>query len=126
LLHKFVSGLPDKLLSAVTDRYLAFWSTHFNAYIWVLKGMTPVHLIASLFVGCVIALAAKGREMVATITLALVLCALIGSAMVWVATHWPLGIVGMLWTFADPFAIVVGGALVRTRRSPAITLAKHV
>ena len=125
LLHRFVSGLPDKLLSAVTDRYLAFWSAHFNAYIWVLKAMMSVHLIASLFVGCVVAWAVKGREMVATITLAVVLCALIGSAMVWVATHWPLGIVWMLWLFADPFAIVVGGAIVRTRRSAAITQAKH-
>ena len=47
LLHRFVSGLPHKLLSAVTDRYLAFWSTHFNAYLWVLKAMMPVHLIAT-------------------------------------------------------------------------------
>jgi hypothetical protein len=125
LLHRFVSGLPDKLLSAVTERYLVFWSTHFNAYIWVLKGMMPVHLFASLLVGCVVALAAKGREMVATITLALVLCALIGSALVWVATHLPLGIVWMLWSFADPFAIVVGGAIVRTGRSAAMTLARH-
>jgi hypothetical protein len=31
VLHRFVSGLPDKVLSAVTDRYLAFWSTHFKA-----------------------------------------------------------------------------------------------
>jgi hypothetical protein len=111
-------------LSAVTDRYLAFWSTHFNAYLWVLKGMMPVHLIASLFVGCVIALAVKGREMVATVTLALVLCALMGSAMVGVARHLPLGVVWMLWSLADPFAIVVGGAIVRMRRSAAITLAK--
>jgi hypothetical protein len=74
LLHRFVSGLAHKLLSAVTDRYLAFWSTHFNAYLWVLKGMMPAHLIAALCVGCVSALAARGREMVATITLALVLC----------------------------------------------------
>jgi hypothetical protein len=125
LLHRFVSGLPDKLLSAVTDRYLAFWSTHFNVYIWVLKAMMPVHLMAALFVGCVIALAAKGREMVATVTLALVLCGLIGSATVWVATHLPLGFGWMLWSFADPVAIVVGGAIVRTRRSPAITVAKH-
>jgi hypothetical protein len=61
LLHRFVSGLPDRLLSAVTDRDLAFWSTHFNAYIWALKAMMPVRLVASRFVGCVIALAVKGR-----------------------------------------------------------------
>lgn len=87
--------------------------------------MMPAHLVAALLVGCVIALAVKGREMVATITLALVLCSLIGSAMVWMATHLPLDIVWMLWSFADPFAIVVGGAIVRTRRSAAITVAKH-
>ena len=85
----------------------------------------PAHLVASLFVGCVIALAVKGREMVATITLALVWCALIGSAMVWVATHLPLGMMWTLGSFADPFAIVVGGAIVRTRRSAATTLAQH-
>jgi hypothetical protein len=36
----------------------------------------PVHLVASLFVGCDIGLAAKGREMVVTGTLGLVLCAM--------------------------------------------------
>src|ERR1700681_3053228 len=48
LLHMFVSGLPDKLLSAVTDRYLAFWSIHFKAYIWMLSGMFIENLIASM------------------------------------------------------------------------------
>jgi hypothetical protein len=52
VLHRFVSGLPDKILSAVTDRYLAFWSTHFRAYIWMLNGMLIEHLIGSMFVGC--------------------------------------------------------------------------
>jgi len=117
LLHRFVSGLPDKFLSAITDRYLAFWSTHFNAYIWMLKGMLIEHLIGSMFVGCVVALAVKGREMIATMTLALVLCTLIGTAWVWVAMHGPLDVGWMLWTCSDPFAIGVGGAIVRTRIS---------
>jgi hypothetical protein len=128
LLHRFVSGLPHKLLSAVTDRYLAFWSTHFNAYLWVLKAMTPVHLIASLLVGCVIALAAKGREMVVTGTLGLVLCAMALASLLVVAAQtgdaWFLWF--LPWSFADSLAIVVGGAIVRTRRSAAITLATQV
>jgi hypothetical protein len=128
LLHKFVSGLPHKLLSAVTDRYLAFWSTHFNAHIWVLKGMMPVHLVASLFVGCVIALAARGREMVVTGTLGLVLCAMAVASLLVIAAK--TGDASFLWilplSFADSFGIVVGGAIVRTRRSAAMTLAKHV
>ena len=122
LLHRFVSGLPDKLLSAVTDRYLAFWSTHFKAYIWMLNGMPIEHLIGSMFVGCVVALAAKGREMIATMTLALVFCTLIGAAVVWVAAHRPMDVAWMLWSCADPVAIVVGGAIVRMRRSAAATL----
>jgi hypothetical protein len=126
-LHRFVSGLPDKLLSAVTDRYLAFWSTHFNAYIWVLKGMMPVHLVASLFVGCLIALAAKRREMVVTGTLGLLLCAMAVASLLVASAQ--TGDAWFLWflplSFADSFGIVVGGAIVRTRRSAAITLAKQ-
>jgi hypothetical protein len=120
-LSGLVNGLPDKVLSAITDRYLAFWSTHFQAYMWVLKGMLIEHFLLSMFAGCIVALAAKGREMVATITLALVRCALIGAALLWVATHLPLGVAWMLWSFADPFAIVVGGAIVQMRRSAVRT-----
>jgi hypothetical protein len=117
-LHRFVSSLPDKALSAVTDKYLTFWSAHFQAYLWVLNGMGIAHLMGSLLVGCTVALVAKGREMVATVTLALVYCAMIGASMVWAATNGPLDAVGwMLWACADPFAIVVGGVIVRTRRS---------
>jgi hypothetical protein len=122
LLLGYVSGLPDKLLSVVTDRYLTFWSTHFKAYLWVLNGMAIAHLGLSMFVGCMVALAAKRREMVSTMTLALVHCALIGAALVWVAAHQPVDVAWILWSCADPFAIVVGGAIVRTRRSGAKTV----
>lgn len=117
-LHGFVSGLPDKALSLVTDRYLMFWSSHFQAYLWVLNGMGIAHLMGSLLVGCVVALVVKGREMVAAVTLALVYCAMIGASMVWAATHGQIDAVGwMLWACSDPLAIVVGGVIVRSRRS---------
>ncbi len=123
LLGAFLHGLPDKVLSVVTDRYLAFWSSHFQVYMWVLKGMLIGHLILSMFVGCVVALAAKGREMVATMTLSLALCAMTGAALAWVAKDWPVGdtLQWMLWQCAGPFAIVMGGVIVRTRRSAART-----
>jgi hypothetical protein len=125
VLHRFVSSLPDKLLSVVTDKYLAFWSDHFRAYIWMLNGMLIEHFILSMFVGSVVALAAKGREMMATMMLALVLCALIGTAWVWVAMHGRLDVAWMLWSCSDPFAIVVGGVIVRTRRSAAASRPSH-
>jgi hypothetical protein len=127
LLHRFVSGLPDKVLSAVTDRYLAYWSTHFRAYMfWATDGMLTGHLIGSMLVGCIVALAARGRELVATTTLSLILCAMIGAGLVWVAGHEPMDVARMLWSCADPLAIVVGGAMVRWRRSAAKTLHSNV
>jgi hypothetical protein len=124
LLHGFVSGLPGKVLSALTDKYLFYWSGHFQAYMWVLKGMPIAHLALSTFVGCIVALVARGREMVATMTLALVLCALVGTAWVWVALHQPLSVGWMLWSSADSFAIVLGGAIVRTLRSKSATASR--
>jgi len=118
LLHGFISGMPDKLLSTITDRYLVYWSGHFKAYMFVASdGMVIAHVILSMFVGCIVALVAKGREMVATVTLALVLCAMVGAAWVWVAMHGRMDVAWMLWSIPGPFAIVAGGAIVRTRRS---------
>ena len=117
LLHGFLSGLPEKFLSAVTDRYLMFWSAHFQAYTWVLNGVGIAHLMASLLVGCMAAWAAKGREMVATMALALVFCGMVAAALVWVATRRPIDVAWLLWASSGPFAIVMGGFIVRTRRS---------
>ncbi len=121
-LLRFVSGLPHTILSALTDRYLTYWSIHFKAYMFLATdGMLSAHLIAALIVGCVVALAARGRELVATVTLALVFCAMIGAALMWVATRGTVDFAWMLWSCFDPLAIVVGGAIVRTRRSAART-----
>jgi hypothetical protein len=89
---------------------------------WATDGMLIAHLSLSLRVGSIVALVDKGREMVATMTLALLLCAMVGAAYVTsLAKLWPLE--GTFWwmlaQFASPFAIVVGGAIVRTRRSTA-------
>jgi hypothetical protein len=125
LLLRFVSGLPEQAIFAVLHRYRVF-DHHFNAYVFfATDGIAIGHVIASLFVGCMVALAAKGREMVATMALSLVLFALIGAALVWVATHRPMDVAWMLWSCADPFAIVVGGTIVRTSRSGATTLASN-
>lgn len=124
LLLRFLSGLPDKVLSAVTDRYLVYWSVHFKAYMcFATDGMLIAHLLVSIFVGCMVALATKGREMVATMTLSLVLYALAGVAVLGIVIRTGgvsfLGILSGL--FADSLAIVIGGAIVRTRRSFATT-----
>jgi len=121
LLSKITNEFPDKLLSAVTDRYLTYWSGHFHAYLWVLKGLFISHLMVSLFVGGTVALVAKGREVAATVTMGLILCAMICASSFWIVAS--TGDASFLWNLpwflADPLAIVIGGIIIRTRRSRA-------
>lgn len=119
LLGIFVHGLPDKLLSAVTDKYLAYWSTHFEIYKFLAtEGMFIAQMILSLLLGCIVSFVAKGREMVATGTLALVF----GVLSVPASVEW-LARTGDIWMLSlqcgNLFAIVIGGAIVRMHRSTA-------
>jgi hypothetical protein len=119
LLLRLVSGLPERAIFTVLHRYRVF-DHHFKVYVFfATDGIAIGHVIASLFVGYMVALAAKRREMVATTTLALILCALIVAALVSISTHRPMDVAWIPWLCSDPFAIVVGGAIVRTRRSAA-------
>jgi hypothetical protein len=125
LLGSLFHGLLDKLLSVVTDRYLMYWSAHFKAYMFfATDGMLIANLLSSMFVGCVVALAAKGREMVATVSLALVLCAMVATALPSLIMHWPSGevIPWVLFQCSGPFAMVIGSALVRMRRAATANL----
>jgi len=128
LLMRVVSGLPEHAIFAVLHRYRVF-DRHFEVYVFVASyGLGIGHLIAQMFVGCMVALAAKGREMAATMALSFVLLAMIAAALPWIARDWPAGdtMVWMLWTCAGPLAILAGGAIVRTRRSAPIVAASDV
>jgi hypothetical protein len=80
------------------------------------------HILLSLVVGCLVATAAKSREMVATIALVLFLCAMTGVGLVGAARANAPILWGMLpWYVVDWFSIVIGGAIIRTRRSASLT-----
>lgn len=118
LLLRFAHGLLGKLLSAVTDRYLMYWSSHFQAYLWVLKAQFPAYLLTSLLVGCMVALVAKKREMIATIALGITLCAmiLIGYLSALAQTGDLNFLWNLPWAFSDPLAIIMVGIFVRRLR----------
>jgi len=120
LLLRFVSGLPERAIFAVLERYQVP-EHHFDAYVFfATDGIAIGQVFASLFVGCVVGLAAKEREMVATTMLGLVLCAMtVAASLVWVGNGHASITWGLPWYFADWVAIVIGGAIVRTRRSVA-------
>jgi len=86
--------------------------------------MLIAHLLLSMFVGGVVALAAKGREMLATMALGLVLCAMgVAGCLVMVARTGDPAFLRMLaLQFADSFAMAIGGAIVRRRRLATASL----
>lgn len=119
LLNGFLHGLLDKALSAATDKYLLYWSNHFKLYLFLAaRGMLIGNLIASTLVGSFVGFASRGREMLATTTLSLVLgaMAVVGYLVVaLIGRH--IFFWGIAWYFAGLCAIVVGGAIVRMSRS---------
>jgi hypothetical protein len=119
LLRRLVAGLPETAIFAVLEKYQVF-DHHFRAYVFFASaGIDIAHLITFLFVGCVVACGAKAREMAATMTLALIFGAMaVAAAAAILTTTGDAALLWRLtWSFADSFAIVVGGALVRMHRS---------
>jgi hypothetical protein len=112
LLLAFGASLPEQAIVAV----LHFRRHHVTPYytwpqaqsylFWLNSGIWIGRLLLSLLVGCVVATAAKSREMVATITLGLVCGALSAFFLPSVVVQ-----------FGHSIAIVIGGVIVRESRS---------
>ena len=96
--------------------------SHFDLFL-MNSGMYLWRLAVSMLIGCIIALACKRREMLATITVSLV-CSIQAVTGFWTFLHglhgWspPLTIVLTVafYSFGGLFAIVVGGGIVRKYR----------
>ena len=107
-------------IDAVLDRYQVY-EFHYDALVgyWITRGMLIGRVIVAAMVGGIVAFAAKGREMTATVTIGLIQIsmAIMGALMNFSGT----GDYGFLWTmpwmFAFATAVIAGGAFVRTRRS---------
>jgi hypothetical protein len=113
-----VSRLVEPTIFAVIEKY-QIPEHHFSTYVFLATtGIDLGHLITFLFIGFMVALVAKGREMVATMTLGLVFSAMMVVALPEMVTHWGYGITlsRLMWYFSDSLAIVVAGVIVRTHR----------
>ncbi|HEY4052035.1 MAG TPA: permease prefix domain 2-containing transporter [Acidobacteriaceae bacterium] len=124
LTRRLLGRLVEPAIFAVLERYHVY-QYHFKIYMFFAStGIDIGHLITFLFVGCVVALLAKRREMVPAIGLGLIFAAMavVGSLAVVARTGDYTSLWRLTWYFADSFAILIGGAIVRTRRSAATTL----
>jgi hypothetical protein len=122
LLRKLVGPLVGSAIFAVIERYPGYFEHHFSTYVFFASTAIDIgHLITFLLIGFTIALVAKGREMVATMALGLIFGGMAAFAAVYVVTRFgdvtPLS--RLAWYFSDALAVVIAGAIVRTRRLAA-------
>ena len=118
LLRRLLGPLVEPIIFGVIARYRVF-EHHFGTYMFfVSTGIDIGHLITFFFIGFVVALASRQREMVATLTLSLLFEAMAAGGLIYVVTT--TGHSALLWRLpwitADCFVIVLAGAIVRTRR----------
>jgi hypothetical protein len=121
-LRRFVSGLPERAIFAVLHRYQVY-DHHFNTYLFFASsGIDIGHVIVFMFVGCMVALAAKGREMVSTMALGLVFSAMavFGSLVMVTRTGDYAFLWRLTWYFADSFAMIIAGSIIRKSRSARV------
>lgn len=96
------------------QRYRIFFEHPFNVYLF----FNVEHLITFFLTGLIVAFVAREREMVTTVTLALIFAALVVVGSSYGAIRY--GADPILWRLmcflTDLFAIVIAGAIVRTHR----------
>ena len=128
LLFAFGSSLPETLIVAVLDlrrhHVIPYYTQHeMDVHVfWLNTGALIGSLLVSLFVGCIVAVVVKAREMVATLALSGLLFALTVVAWVNVARHWPertIPLPIMLISLAHKILIPIGGVMVREVRRAA-------
>lgn len=128
LLLRFGYSLPERLIDGVLElrrhHVIPYYTQReMDAHVfWLNTGILIGYLLVSLLVGCIVAMVAKGREMIATLTLSFTRFAL--SVVAWfnVVRHWPerappLAI--LLTSLALIILIPMGGVLVREVRRAA-------
>lgn len=121
-------SLPETLIVAVLDlrrhHVIPYYTQHeMDAHVfWLNTGVMIGNLLVPLFVGCIVAVVAKAREMVATLALSVLLFAM--DILVWfnVARHWPertIPLPFVLTGLAHEILIPMGGVIVREVRRTA-------
>jgi len=110
----------QKAVVAVLYKYQVY--AHIDAYVfWLIYAVLIQRLIEPFIVGCIIAVVAKGREMVVTMTLGLIIGAWSGAGLAhlrhyWSESNFPLAPL-LLTTFVSPVMLAFGGGIVREIRS---------
>jgi hypothetical protein len=118
LLRKVVGRLIEPTIFSLLVRYQVP-EHHFSTYVFFAStGIDLGYVLVCLLVGFIVALVAKGREMVATLTLGLIFgaMALLGVVVTLARMGYDPSMWRLTWYFSDSLAIVISGAIVRSHR----------
>ena len=121
----FGAALPEQFIVALLRTQRPYSNRHYEAYVWLLTyGIPIVRFTQSLLIGCIVAVLAKGREMVATMTVSVLRAAMIASLLFIFFGHTPPArpVIPFLAPFLfsralDLIGIVTAGVIVRKARS---------
>jgi hypothetical protein len=121
VLRWLVIGLPDHIIVAILRAQTPYSNLHYGLYIWLVTWGTPlVRLLELVLIGCIVAIAAKRQEIVATMTLGLVSAVVVGALLLRLSLLHP-GVPSpwhsLLESVVHWTAIVFGGLIVRIVRS---------
>ena len=127
LLQRLFGPLIEPAMFSMLERYQVF-EHHFSTYNFLAStGIDIGHLITFLLIGFAVGFASKQREMVTTITLALIHLAMVVAGSIYVvSTGSDAHLWRLTWYFADCFVIVAAGAIVRMHRLALISRPPHV
>jgi hypothetical protein len=123
VLRKLVARRVEPTIFAVLEKYHVY-EHHFSTYMFFASsGIDIGHLITFLLIGFVVAFVARGREMVATMSLGLFWGALtvVSFPAVVMQSGYGTALSRAMVYFADSLAIVIAGVIVRTHRLGAAT-----
>jgi hypothetical protein len=125
LLLVFGSAMPERIVVAILRTQRPYSNTHVQAYMLFLTwGMLVAGFVESLIIGCIVAVVAKGRETLATMTLFLILSELTAWGLLHLGERWPENanlLRFLISRFDSDCMILIGGGIVRRIRSAAST-----
>lgn len=124
-LRTFGFSLPERIIVAILHTQRPYSNLHYDFYAWVVTWGSPiVRLVEMTLIGCIVAAAAKGREIIATVVLDMVSSVIVG-LLFYLATldrppEIPFPWIFLLRNFENWMAIVLGGILIRKLRSASL------
>jgi hypothetical protein len=109
LLRWLSATLPERVIVAILRMQRPYSNLHYGLYVWlVTNGIPIVAVVQTMLIGSIVAILAKGRELLATVILGIVFAAPLGS---------PLFLLFVPRLAVGVIATVLAGVIVRMCRS---------